>query len=361
MNGKPAYIAMQTGIPTLLWGRPGTGKTSWVKQVATRLNIPLEIVIASIREPSDFAGLPIITSEDDVKLSPPNWARRLAEVERGLLFLDELSTAPPAVQSAALRVVNERVIGDIYLRDSIWIVAAANPTETSSGTWTLSAALANRFIHLDWYIEPYAWVEGMLNGFKSDMKLYTLNENWVELLPHTYSIVASFIQAKPGALINEPENADLAGKAWASPRSWEMVAKILAACRSVNTDTDTEIILISGCVGNGAASEFLTWERNLDLPNPETLLAKPDKFVVPKRGDQTFAVLSAVVAAARHDLTKPRWNAAWKILGIAAEAGHADIAAIPAKTLALSREKNLPVPNDIKAFLPILQAAGLVG
>jgi len=361
MNGKSAFIGVQTGTPTILWGRPGTGKTSWVKQLGELLNLPVEVVIASIREPSDFAGLPIITKDDNVRLAPPDWAKRLQEAGEGILFLDELSTAPPAVQSAALRVVQERAVGDIYLPDNIWVIAAANPTDTSSGTWTLSAALANRFLHIDWHVAPGAWVEGMLTDWSISSDIARLPDDWRGINEQMRSLIASFIQARPALLLDQPDNADQAGRAWPSPRTWEMVSLVLTAARSIGADDEVEIALLSGCIGNGPASEFLVWERNLDLPDPESLLAKPSLFKIPKRGDQTFAILSAVVTAAKGKLTKGRWNKAWEILAKAANGGHADIAAIPAKTLARARTDKLPVPDAIKAFLPILQAAGLLG
>jgi MoxR-like ATPase len=102
-------VAVAARVPVLLWGAPGTGKTSVIRAMATALGWPCETVIASIREPSDFAGLPVVVGED-VRFAPPVWARRLAQAGRGLLFLDELSTAPPAVQAALLRVVLERVV-----------------------------------------------------------------------------------------------------------------------------------------------------------------------------------------------------------------------------------------------------------
>ena len=90
-------VAVAARVPVLLWGAPGTGKTSVIRAMADALGWPCETVIASIREPSDFAGLPVVVG-DGVRFAPPAWARRLAEAGRGLLFLDELSTAPPAVQ-----------------------------------------------------------------------------------------------------------------------------------------------------------------------------------------------------------------------------------------------------------------------
>ncbi|MPY96333.1 MAG: AAA domain-containing protein, partial [Acidimicrobiia bacterium] len=141
-------IAVAAGVPVLLWGAPGTGKTSALRAMAGAAGLPCEVVIASIREPSDFAGLPIVV-DGDVRFAPPAWARRLAEAGEGLLFLDELSTTPPAVQAALLRVVLERVVGDLALPEAVAVVAAANPPEQAADGWDLSPPLANRFCHLD--------------------------------------------------------------------------------------------------------------------------------------------------------------------------------------------------------------------
>jgi MoxR-like ATPase len=68
-----------------------------------------------------------------------SWARRLTDAGHGLLFLDELTTAPPAVQAAMLRVVLERAVGDVELPASVRIVAAANPAEQAADGWELTA------------------------------------------------------------------------------------------------------------------------------------------------------------------------------------------------------------------------------
>ena len=65
---------MSAGVPVLLWGSPGTGKTSAVVALGEALGWPVETVIGSIREPSDFAGLPVVV-DGSVHLSPPGWAR----------------------------------------------------------------------------------------------------------------------------------------------------------------------------------------------------------------------------------------------------------------------------------------------
>src|SRR3712207_8358814 len=107
-------VAIAARVPSLLWGAPGTGKTSVVRAMAGAAGWHCETVIASIREPSDFAGLPIVTGDRTrVDFAPPRWAVALAEAGEGVAFFDEISTAPPAVQAALLRVVLERTVGDL--------------------------------------------------------------------------------------------------------------------------------------------------------------------------------------------------------------------------------------------------------
>ena len=109
-------IGIGARVPMLLWGAPGVGKTTVVRQLAENSQLPCELVIASIREPADFSGLPVVGADGrSVHLAPPAWATRLAEAGRGLLFLDEISTAPPAVQAALMRVVLERTVGELQL------------------------------------------------------------------------------------------------------------------------------------------------------------------------------------------------------------------------------------------------------
>lgn len=359
MTIRALSIALQAGTPVLAWGPPGTGKTSAITAIADALNLPCECVIASIREPADFGGLPVVR-ENGVQLHAPAWARRLHQAGKGILFLDEISTAPPAVQAALLRVVLDRVVGDLELPEGIAVVAAANPPECAAGGWDLSAPLANRFCHLSWSLDTAAWIDGMIQGWGTP-SVPRLPEGWEAGIPAARTLVAAFIRHRPHLLLQLPESEEQAGKAWPSPRSWDMASRLLAASDATKAGEDVAASLVAGCVGDGAGLEFLSWRRNLDLPDPETVLANPTGFKVPERGDQAFATLTAVVAAAVSNLTKDRWMAAWQVLARATEQGAKDIAAASAKALAQARKPGLPLPQkELQGFIPLLKQGGLM-
>ena len=350
-------LAVSVRVPVLLWGPPGTGKSSAVASMCETIGVPYEVVIASIREPSDFSGLPVV-KEEQVEFAPPRWAKRLSDAGGGLLFLDEISTAPPAVQAALLRVVLERVVGDLSLPEELSIVAAANPPDQEADGWDLSSPLANRFCHLDWLVDPVGVATGLMAGFPPP-RVPNLPASWEKQIPSSAALVGGFLAVRPSLAVQPPIERALAGKAWPSPRTWEMLSKLLAAAQTIDASPETIRNLVFGCVGEGAGIEFLEWLQDLDLPDPEIALQDPDGVVFPERGDRLYAALSAVAGAVAADPTPERWLAGWRVLAVAT-AQAPDVGAMAARVLAQIRPEGVSAPTEAAAFLPVLKAAGLV-
>jgi AAA domain (dynein-related subfamily) len=350
-------LAIGARVPALLWGSPGTGKSSVVRAVADALHWPCQVVIASIREPSDFAGLPVVV-DGGVRFAPPSWATELAAAGRGVLFLDEISTAPPAVQAALLRVVLERTVGDLVLPPDVVVVAAANPPEQAADGWDLSAPLANRFCHLDWTVEATEVALGLTAGFPPPVTPRP-GPAWASARVRARSDIAAFLLLRPTLVSVPPVERSQAGRAWPSPRTWEMAATLLAAARGSGAGPEVLAALLVGCVGNGAGIELVTWLTDLDLPDPELLLADPASFQLPERGDQVYAALTAVAAAVAANPSPPRWAAAWEVLGLAARTVP-DVAALAARMLVRCRPEGAATPTQAGLLLPLLIQAGLV-
>ncbi|MFF1488300.1 sigma 54-interacting transcriptional regulator [Streptomyces sp. NPDC058319] len=354
-------LAVTANQPVLLWGEPGIGKSAGLEQLAAGLGLPLETVIASVHEPSDFAGLPIVGDDPavtGVPMAPPDWAVRLTRAGQGLLFFDELSSAPPAVQAALLRVVLERRVGSLALPDAVRIVAAANPPSSAADGWHLSPPLANRFVHLDWTHDPRTVARGMA-GTWPEAAVPTVDAGKVPgAVARARGAVSGFLTARPGLVHHLPADAESRGRSWPSPRTWEMALRLLATGYATGAGREAVAAALTGAVGDGAGIELLSYLEHLDLPDPERVLADPDAFALPERGDRQLAFLIAVVAAVRSDLTRPRWEAAWTVLGKAVEAGVPDVAARAAADLAAMRHPDWPVPPGIDGFLDLLQLSG---
>ncbi|WP_309114225.1 MoxR family ATPase [Saccharothrix sp.] len=344
-------LAVSADLPVLLWGEPGIGKTAALIQLADALELPLTTVIASVHEPSDFSGLPVVGDDPAVQgvpMAPPDWAVRLVRAGKGLLFLDELSTAPPAVQAALLRVVLERRIGALTLPPGVRIVAAANPRSSAADGWELSPPLANRFVHLQWAHDHDVVVRG-LGGTWPRATLPRLDP---ARLPEAVALarraVCELLAARPGLVHQLPKSEARRGGAWPSPRSWEMTLRLIAFATAADVSREVLSMLVRGTVGDGPGLELLAGLDRLDLPDPEVLLADPAAAVLPERGDLRQTVLDGVVEAVRRRPEWARWDAAWQLLVLALETGAPDLVVVPASTLAAVRRDDWEVPAAIE-------------
>ncbi|MGW4566881.1 AAA family ATPase [Streptomyces sp. NPDC004561] len=354
-------LAVTANQPVLLWGEPGIGKSAGIEQLAAGLGCPLETVIASVHEPSDFAGLPIVGDDPattGVPMAPPDWAVRLRRTRHGLLFFDELSSAPPAVQAALLRVVLERRVGSLVLPEPVRIVAAANPPSSAADGWHLSPPLANRFVHLHWTHDPRTVARGMTGTWPQFTVPVVDHAKVPGAVARARGAVSGFLTARPGLVHHLPGDAESRGRAWPSPRTWEMALKLLATGYATGASHEAVAAALTGAIGDGAGMEFLSYLENLDLPDPDRVLANPDAFALPERGDRQLAFLIAVVAAVQSHLTRERWEACWAVLAKAVDRGVPDVAARAAVDLAALRDTDWRVPDGIDAFLDLLQLSG---
>lgn len=350
-------LTVAADLPVLLWGEPGIGKTAALTQLAEALDLPLTTVIASVHEPSDFSGLPVVGNDPAVQgvpMAPPDWAVRLVRAGRGLLFLDELSTAPPAVQAALLRLVLERRIGALRLPPGVRIVAAANPRSSAADGWELSPPLANRFVHLHWTHDHEVVVRGLGGTWPRATMPRLAPEKLSEAVDFARRAVCGLLAARPELVHRLPSSETRRGGAWPSPRSWETALCLIAFATAAGSSREVLSLLVRGAVGDGPGLELLASVDRMDLPDPEVLLADPAAAVLPDRGDLRQAVLDGVVAAVRTRPDKSRWDAAWALLVRAVETGAPDLVVVPATTLATLRQEDWDVPASIE------QLAGVV-
>jgi len=243
-------------------------------------------------------------------------------------------------------------------------VAAANPPEQAADGWDLSAPLANRLCHLAWRTDPRAVADGLAGGWAAPV-VPLLPDGWEAEQIMARGLVAAFLHVRPALACAPPSDAASAGRGWPSPRTWDMAARLMAAAGACGASEEARSALIAGAVGDGAGVEFLAWLVQMDLPDPEQVLADPASFRLPERGDRAYAALAAIAAAVAANPTPERWAAGWQVLGLAAggsgEEAAPDVAAVAARVLAKCRPEGAALPAEIRLFAPVLRDAGLLG
>jgi MoxR-like ATPase len=343
-------LAAAANLPVLLWGQPGIGKSATLTELAHGLNLPLETVIASVHEPSDFSGLPVLGPDpagQGVAMAPPDWAVRLNRAGDGLLFLDELSSAPPAVQAALLRVVLERRVGSLALPDGVRIVAAANPPASAADGWQLAPPLANRFVHLDWACDPAVVVRG-LGGTWPRVPLPRLDPaRLAEAVTRSRAAICGFLTVRPDYAHKMPSSAASRSRAWPSPRTWEMALRLLAFGYATDAAPEAIALAVRGAIGDGAGFELFAFLERHDLPDPEAVLSDPNAVTLPARGDLVHATLATVVDAISRDLTQARWRAGWELVARLIESVPVDLIVAQAMDLAALRDPDWAPPPQL--------------
>lgn len=365
--------------PPILWGPPGVGKTTMIGQIAATMNAHFECFIASIHEPADIGGLSMPDGKGGIALVPPSYALRANAEAFSIILYDEISCAVPAIQAACLRVFHEKVVGDLHLHDGVKLIAAANPVEEAAGGWDLAPPMANRFMHI---LIPAPSVDGWTsymaagcNGM-TDFELPKFDsEKWQRGFERWTAIMGGFLRARPVMMIEDLTN--VYGRfpmAYATPRTWEGTVRMLATTEMMEPE-DKELLqldIATAMVGEGAATELIGFARDADLPDPEEILSKREKFQHDdNRPDRTMVVgLAVAQAATRKTGFKPkeyseRWVSAWEIIGELIEHG-LDKGIIPAKILAQrdnradSELTNRRCRDVILKLTPVLKEIGVL-
>ena len=273
------WTVAQTGkVTPLVSGPPGCGKSRTIEAFARAMSRQCYTLIGSLREPADVGGYPypVHGEQPYMAVMPPKWAQ---DCQNGqwVLFLDELTTCPPAVQAALLGVIAENRVGDAVLPDTVWKLAACNPPDCAANGSELEPPLANRLCHLTWETDTEAWQRGMGNALGFPQPSFVpLPPDWEKCVGRNTGLVGAFHKHKPGLLEAYPKDRAKTSGPWPSIRSWTNAAICAAALEAIDAEPLLRYRAVAGCVGEEAALEFQTWEQSLDLPDPEVWLSQAE-------------------------------------------------------------------------------------
>jgi len=225
-------------------------------------------------EPTDLRGIPFRVS-NLVEWSVP---AMLPDSKRhgpaGILFLDEITSAPPTVSAAAYQLILDRRLGEYKVPDG-WVIFAAGNRQGDRGvTYVMPAPLANRFTHYE--------VEAHLDDWVAWAYSRQIDER-----------IIAFLRFRPELLFDfNPAHNPVA---FPSPRSWEYAHRALQKFQHM---PDLLLDALRACVGPSAGVEVKAFVDNMDkLPDIDGILS--GKITqVPQGIDLQYGVAAALVRRA---------------------------------------------------------------
>lgn len=169
-------------------------------------------------------------------------------------FKDELNLAPPMVQAAEYQIILDRALDDLSFAENTFVFAAGNRQEDRANVFELSDPLKNRMTHITLSCPSIdKWTDWALKN-KIDSR------------------IVGFLKFKRDFLFKNDVKAK--SNAFATPRSWEIASDMISG---IKDEAQIEMFLASA-VGDGIASEFISWWRlsaNVDI---DALLKEPNKI-----------------------------------------------------------------------------------
>lgn len=346
------------GLPMMLWGEPGVAKTAIVEEIgANYADMPTITLSPGERGEGAFGVVPVpgysdaslarilektkdmppALAEAFMRLAPPDmlnyprpdWSGMFDQTQRGIVFIDEIPNAPPAIQPPLYGLVLNGTIGGHQLPGGVRRIGAGNPPEKCGIGYPTPPALANRFGHLEWTGPSVSdHVAYMLRGDLDDESTASSSaakeearvmKLWPEAFAKARGLETAYLQRRPVHKNQFPkDNAAAAARAWASDRSWTNATRAYGASLVHGLSDEAREEFVSSFIGHGVASEFMAWIEESDLPDPVDVLDGKEKFKHDdKRPDRTVAILNGCVATimpTNAENRKPRNVALWTLL-----------------------------------------------
>lgn len=262
------------GLPVLVTGEPGIGKSDIISKAARLANANLIISHPVVSDPTDYKGLPFATNGEAMFL-PFNDLKKLIDAkELTVFFLDDLGQAPAAVQAACMQLILAREINGHKISDKVVFIAATNRKQDKAAVSGILEPVRSRFASIvELEVNTDDWVRWAL----SDGGMPT------ELI--------AFIRFRPELLDTfEPTKEIINGP---SPRTISHVGKL----QNAGVPTELQYEAFKGAAGEAFATEYSSFLNIYkDLPNIDKIMLAPDTVPVPKEPAVLYAVSGAIAS-----------------------------------------------------------------
>ena len=290
------HVAIKLNEPIMIVGRLGSAKSAVTNGVARALDNKLVLddllgddntyegcVVCDIRlgqyESVDLRGFPGVNKATGFTVwhapstMPFVGNDDFPDDKIILLFLDELTSAQPSVFAIGYQLINERRIGEHFLKPNVRIVAAGNREDDKGIVNRMPMPLCNRMTWAEMIVDHRGWSE-----WAQDQGIHP--------------IIIAYINFKPMNLMTyDPSKAE---KVVATLRTWEKAAKYFVDKMPDNVKWSA----IKGAIGEGNAIELQAFQNVwLKVTPIKAIIADPDGVPLPSAADMRFATAVSVSGA----------------------------------------------------------------
>ncbi|WP_433511393.1 ATP-binding protein [Nonomuraea sp. CA-143628] len=222
--------------PVFLWGAPGIGKSSLVREFADSLGLDCVTLLGTQLAPEDLIGVPELINGRS-RFAPPE---SIARAEPYCLFLDELNASAPEVQKAFYSLILDRRIGAYELPAGSVVIGAGNRATDNALARPMASALINRLVHVHLRAAPDDWLKwAAANGIHP----------WI----------VDYLGQRPDHLWSAPPKTE---EPFSSPRAWHMLSDVLTSYGDDVAD-ETLAMLAFGTLTANHASAFRAYVKTV--------------------------------------------------------------------------------------------------
>lgn len=128
---------LKSGLPVLLLGDAGTGKSSILRALAKENQRQFVDLRVAMMPPEDLTGIPKTVGDEYFQYLAPEWAAKHAhnQGEDLLIIVEEIHLAPPQMHAALYQLLQEKEVAGVDLSKA-WIASTGNPPEQAGAAYT---------------------------------------------------------------------------------------------------------------------------------------------------------------------------------------------------------------------------------
>lgn len=269
---------IRADIATFLFGQPGLGKTTIIRQIAAvaefaqRFTGGCFVLSTTEYNPIDLSGLYQVDQYGRTVRCP---SASIPLDKPVLILIDEFGDCPTYEQSGWYRLLLDKTLGENKLAEGSYVCAASNRPEDSAASREVSTAAKDRCVCVTLRADARTTLD------------FALRAGWNDK-------VRAFIGAYP-TFIDEGFNPE-DSYGGATPRSFERLSK-LESLGLISSDYKLALLQIVGNIGMDAGYKYATF-RQIEIPPVALVFDNPATAPIPER-DQLFMYCSAIIGASK--------------------------------------------------------------